>query len=79
MRPSTRSPKTPVSESVRSTGTSHARSLIEAAYRNELAVVCDAAPDLLASLPPEEATRAWMDRFIDYMTTKFGMAEALRA
>jgi AcrR family transcriptional regulator len=53
--------------------------LIEAAYRNELAVVCDAAPDLLASLPPEEATRAWMDRFIDYMTTKFGMAEALRA
>ena len=53
--------------------------LIEAAYRNELAAVCDAVPDLLASLPPEQAIRAWMDRFIDYMTAKFGMAEALRA
>jgi AcrR family transcriptional regulator len=53
--------------------------LIEAAYRNELQTVCDAAADLLASSPPEEALRTWMDRFIDYMTTKLGMAEALRA
>jgi AcrR family transcriptional regulator len=53
--------------------------LVEAAYRNELAVVCDAAPELLASMPPAEATRAWMDRFIDYMTRKIGMADALRA
>jgi len=53
--------------------------LVEAAYRNELAVVCDAAPELLATLPPAEATRAWMDRFIDYMTRKLGMADALRA
>jgi AcrR family transcriptional regulator len=53
--------------------------LVEAAYRNELAVVCDAAPQLLAALPPAEATRAWMDRFIDYMTRKIGMADALRA
>jgi AcrR family transcriptional regulator len=53
--------------------------LIEAAYRNELQAVCDAAADLLTSAPPEEALRTWMDRFIDYMTTKLGMAEALRA
>jgi AcrR family transcriptional regulator len=53
--------------------------LVEAAYRNELAVVCDAAPGLLALLPPAEATRVWMDRFIDYMTKKIGMADALRA
>ncbi|MEO6701499.1 MAG: helix-turn-helix domain-containing protein, partial [Jatrophihabitantaceae bacterium] len=53
--------------------------LIEAAYRSELARLCDAVPDLLATLPPDQATRAWMDRFIDYATTKFGMAEALRA
>jgi AcrR family transcriptional regulator len=53
--------------------------LIEAAYRNELAVVCDAVPNLLASLPPIEATRAWMHRFLAYMTTKIGMADALRA
>ncbi len=53
--------------------------LVEAAYRNELARLCDAAPDLLVALPPDLATRAWMDRFIDYMTTKRGMADALRA
>jgi AcrR family transcriptional regulator len=53
--------------------------LIEAAYRNELARLCDAVPDLLRAMPPEQATRAWMDRYIDYMTTKRGMADALRA
>ena len=53
--------------------------LIEAAYRNELARLCDAVPDLLRDLPPDEATRTWMDRYIDYMTTKRGMAAALRA
>jgi AcrR family transcriptional regulator len=53
--------------------------LIEAAYRNELARLCDAVPGLLRSVPPDEATRAWMDRYIDYMTTKRGMADALRA
>jgi AcrR family transcriptional regulator len=53
--------------------------LIEAAYRSELAAVCDAAVELLAKLPPAEALRAWMDRFIDYMARKMGMADALRA
>ncbi|MGW4825252.1 TetR/AcrR family transcriptional regulator [Streptomyces sp. NPDC004227] len=53
--------------------------LIEAAYRNELSRLCDAAPDLLAAMPPHEALRAWMGRFIDYATAKLGMAEALRA
>ena len=53
--------------------------LIEAAYRSELARLCDAAPDLLLAMPPDEATRTWMDRYIDYMRTKRGMAGALRA
>ena len=53
--------------------------LAEAAYRQELAHLCDAVPGLLRSLPPDEATRAWMDRFIDYMTTKRYMAGALQA
>jgi AcrR family transcriptional regulator len=53
--------------------------LIEAAYRNELGRLCDAAPDLLAAMPPREALRDWMGRFIDYATAKLGMAEALRA
>jgi AcrR family transcriptional regulator len=53
--------------------------LVEAAYRNELARLCDAVPDLLAALPADAALRAWMDRFVDYMTTKRGMSDALRA
>jgi AcrR family transcriptional regulator len=53
--------------------------LVEAAYRNELARLCDAVADLLQTLPPDVATRTWMDRFVDYMTTKRGMADALRA
>lgn len=52
--------------------------LVEAAYRNELAKLCDAAGELLERLPPDEATRAWMDRFIEYLSTKRGMADALR-
>ena len=30
-------------------------------------------------MPADSALRAWMDRFIDYMATKRGMADALRA
>ena len=52
--------------------------LIEAAYRSELARLCDAVPELLAAAPPHEALRAWMGRFIDYATAKIGMADALR-
>ncbi|BBJ46513.1 TetR family transcriptional regulator [Streptomyces antimycoticus] len=52
--------------------------LIEAAYRNELARLCDAAPELLAVLPPREAMRAWLGRFMDYANAKLGMADALR-
>jgi AcrR family transcriptional regulator len=53
--------------------------LVEAAYRNELARLCGVVPELLAAGPPDQAMRIWMDRFVDYMTTKHGMADALRA
>jgi AcrR family transcriptional regulator len=53
--------------------------LVEAAYRNELARLCDAVPDLLATMPPDAALRAWMEGYVEYMATKRGMAEALRA
>jgi AcrR family transcriptional regulator len=53
--------------------------LVEAAYRNELARLCDAVPELLESSPPDRALRTWMDRFVDYFATKRGMADALRA
>jgi AcrR family transcriptional regulator len=52
--------------------------LIEAAYRNELARLCDSVPELLEGMPPDQAARTWMDRYIDYMATKRGMADALR-
>ena len=53
--------------------------LIEAAYRNEVAKLCDAADELLSMMPPRRALRAWMGRFLDYATAKLGMADALRA
>ncbi|MCZ0982960.1 TetR/AcrR family transcriptional regulator [Streptomyces diastatochromogenes] len=53
--------------------------LVEATYRNELARVCDSAIELLADFPPDRALRLWMDRFIDYLAAKHGMADALRA
>lgn len=53
--------------------------LVEAAYRNELARVCDSATTLLAEHAPDRALRLWMDRFIDYVAAKQGMADALRA
>ncbi len=53
--------------------------LIEAAYRNELARLCGSAAELLQTGPADVALRAWMDRFIDYLATKHGMADALRA
>jgi AcrR family transcriptional regulator len=53
--------------------------LIEATYRNETARLCAAASELLRALPPAQALRAWMERFVDYMATKHGMADALHA
>ncbi|WP_217242223.1 TetR/AcrR family transcriptional regulator [Streptomyces sp. AC555_RSS877] len=53
--------------------------LLEAVYRNELARVCDSVTELLAQLPPDQAMRRWMDLFIDYLATKQGMGDALKA
>jgi len=53
--------------------------LVEAAYRNELSRLGDSVADLLNGRPADQALRAWMDRFVDYTTTKQGMADALRA
>jgi AcrR family transcriptional regulator len=54
-------------------------SLVEAVYRNEVERLCAAAPELLAALGPEEALRAWMERFVDFMAAKDGMGDTLRA
>ncbi|MER7933281.1 MULTISPECIES: TetR/AcrR family transcriptional regulator [unclassified Streptomyces] len=52
--------------------------LIEAVYRHEVQRLCGAAEELAATLPPVEALRTWMERFIDFMEAKQGMADALR-
>jgi AcrR family transcriptional regulator len=53
--------------------------LVEALYRKELADLCASADDLLAAYAPDQALRAWMDRFSDYVTAKREMADTLRA
>ena len=52
---------------------------MEAVYRSELERLCRSTDDLLAELPPDAALRAWMRRYADFVATKRGMAEALRA
>jgi AcrR family transcriptional regulator len=53
--------------------------LIEAAYRNELTKLTEAAPELLKTMEPGQALRIWMDHFVAYVTTKRGMGDALKA
>ena len=51
--------------------------LVEAVYRNETARLGSAATELLEKLPPLEALRVWMERFVEYIATKHGMGDAL--
>jgi AcrR family transcriptional regulator len=53
--------------------------LVDATYRAELSRLCDSVDALLREHPPDQALRTWMELFIDYMATKRGMADALRA
>jgi AcrR family transcriptional regulator len=52
--------------------------LVDAAYRSELGRLCDSVPDLLAAGPADRAMRGFMELFLEYMTTKRGMSDALR-
>ncbi|MET7403125.1 helix-turn-helix domain-containing protein [Dactylosporangium sp. NPDC005572] len=52
--------------------------LVEAVYQHEVDRLCEAAGDLLAGAPPAAALRAWMERFVDFMAAKHGMADVLR-
>ena len=54
--------------------------LVEAAYRQEVQQLCDAAPALLGTdRPAVDALREWMGRFVRYAAAKRGMGAALRA
>lgn len=52
--------------------------LVAAAYRHEVDELCATATDLVASLPGDQALRAWAERFADYIATKRAMGNALR-
>jgi len=54
-------------------------SLVEAAYAAELDDVVASAGDLLDRLAPDVALRAWMDRYAEFVATKRGMLDTLRA
>ncbi len=53
--------------------------LAEAAYRNEVKRLCDAAGELLDSEPPDAALSRWMDRFVTYVAAKRSMASMLQS
>ncbi|PNE40454.1 TetR/AcrR family transcriptional regulator [Streptomyces noursei] len=53
-------------------------SLVLEVYRHEVQQVSDAAAHLLATRPPDQALRAWMDRLAQYAMAKAGLVAALR-
>jgi AcrR family transcriptional regulator len=53
--------------------------LIEAVYRNETEQLVAAAIRLAETHPPMTALREWLLLFVDYMSTKHGMYEALNS
>jgi AcrR family transcriptional regulator len=53
--------------------------LIEAVYRNETEQLVAAAARLAKTHSPTDALREWLLLFVDYMSTKHGMYEALNS
>jgi AcrR family transcriptional regulator len=54
-------------------------SLVDAVYRDQVERLTLGARELLEQLPPGKAMRRWMDLFADWLATKRGMLETLRA
>lgn len=53
--------------------------LIIAVYRHQVEACAEAGPALLASSPtPYAALATWIDRFVDFLVTKHGLAGALQ-
>jgi AcrR family transcriptional regulator len=53
--------------------------LVDATYRHETARIAKSASELASGLPADQALRAWMSQVLDYLATKHGMAETLKA
>ena len=52
--------------------------LVEAVYRREVEALSAAADELARRHKPDVALAEWMQRFVDYIAAKRGMAESLR-
>jgi AcrR family transcriptional regulator len=54
--------------------------LVIAVYRHQVEACATAGPALLATCEsPGQALREWVDRFVDFLVTKHGLAAALRS
>ena len=52
--------------------------LVEVLYRREVEALCAAAEELAQREAPDVALAEWMQRFVDYIAAKRGMANSLR-
>src|ERR1700722_6027982 len=53
--------------------------LIVAVFRTQMDACADAAPDLAGRYEPAEALARWMQRYMDFIATKRGLAAALHS
>jgi AcrR family transcriptional regulator len=53
--------------------------LIAAVFRREIDACADAAPNLAARHAPDEALRRWVERYVDFIGAKRGLAAALNS
>ena len=53
--------------------------LIVAVFRTQMDACADAAPDLAGRYEPAEALARWMQRYMDFVATKRGLAAALHS
>lgn len=53
--------------------------LIAAVFRREIDACADAAPALAAAHEPDEALRRWVERYVDFVAAKRGLAAALHS
>ncbi|MEU5309467.1 TetR/AcrR family transcriptional regulator [Streptomyces sp. NPDC021562] len=53
--------------------------LVEAVYQDQVRRLTEGADHLLATHPPARAMRRWMDLFSEWLATKNGMIDTLRA
>ena len=54
-------------------------SLVDAVYQDQVQRLTAGARELLGQLPPAQAMRQWMDLFGEWLATKHGMLETLKA